>query len=78
MSSITCAGVLEKDRGSHFFTSAQVVLDIQIVSEPKLQKKGIKQKTEVLSTTLDMYHKICTNEVDYNLIFQLQGCEQIF
>lgn len=26
----------EPMRGSHFFTPAQVVLDIQIVSEPKL------------------------------------------
>lgn len=36
VSSVTCAGVLEKNRGSHFFTSPQVILDIQIVPEPKL------------------------------------------
>lgn len=35
LSSVTCAGVLEKNTGSHFFASAQVVLDIQIVSEPE-------------------------------------------
>lgn len=57
VSSVTCAWVLKKNRGTHFFTYAEVVLDIQIVSEPKLQKKGRKQTTEMLSITLDIYHK---------------------
>jgi len=78
MSRLTCAGVLEKNSGSHLFASDLVVLDIQIASEPKLQEKGGKQTEKFVCTALDTFNKKCTNEAGYNFICNCSDTNKSF